>query len=259
MLDWPSVEFVDTHCHLNFDCYKADIELVIQRALDLGVTKIIVPGLDLESSREAIELAERYECVYATIGIHPNHSDKYIDSQLIEFEKLAENRKTIGIGEIGLDFYHPHNKQYQLLLIQDMLDLATSLNKPVILHSRNSLKEVIEQVIQRPVTGIFHAFEGNYSDAKELINHHFLLGAGGPVTYKNSFDKQEVFSKIEMQGLVLETDGPFLPPEFFRGSRNEPCRIPKIAQKVAELRNCSVDEIALQTTENVNRLFKWKN
>ena len=249
--------FVDTHCHLNFESYQPDIELVIKRALDQGVEKIIVPGLDLASSYEAVALAERFDCVFAAIGIHPSHSGLFDTTQISELEKLSLNPKVVGVGEIGLDFYHPHNKQEQITVLRVMLNLAEELQKPVILHSRNSLAELTEEVFQKELRGIFHAFEGDYSDAKKLIDRHYLLGAGGPVTYKNSLVKQEVFSKIELQGVVLETDGPFLPPDKFRGLRNEPDRIPLIAQKLAELRNCSIDEIALQTTENARNLFEW--
>lgn len=259
------MQFVDTHCHLDYSSYQDDIAEVIQRAFDVGVQKIIVPGLNLDSSRQAVLLADRFPGVFAAIGVHPGDIDDFSTDQISQFEDLIKNAKVIAIGEIGLDLYHRQdNLNLQIEVLSIFLEFARSHRKPVILHSRDSLGLLFERIASQtadkpghPLRGIFHAFEGNLTEAQHAVGMGFFLGAGGPVTYKNSIKKHEVFSKIDLSNIVLETDGPFLSPHLYRGKRNEPSYIPSIAQKIADLQHCDITEVAYTTTRNISTLLNW--
>ena len=266
-LDWHKVEFVDTHCHLDFVAYQHDLSDVIKRAVDGGVNRIVVPGLNLESSREITRLVERYPEVFGAVGVHPGDVDSWQPNQLEEFASMIQHDKIVAVGEIGLDFYHrKDNLPRQQEVLEVFLDLALRYDKPVILHSRDCLQTLIRQVEKhtppnsnKRVHGVFHAFEGNYADAEELISMDFYLGAGGPVTYKNASIKHEVFSKIDLSHVLLETDGPFLSPQAHRGKRNEPAWIPIIAEKIADLRQCDIKVVAEVTSRNAKTLFYWND
>jgi TatD DNase family protein len=264
------VSFVDTHCHLNFDSYQNDLEEVVDRALEAGVTQLIIPGLDIRTSIEAVEIASRFENIYAAVGVHPNESLTFERKQNSQLKSLLAEPKVIAVGEIGLDFYHnPENKLKQIEVLEMMLDNASNMNKPVILHSRNSLDDLIT-IIQRWIPGlnkqylksdlllgVFHAFEGSLEQAFKVRELSMAIGVGGPITYKNAKEKQEVIQKLGIDNLVLETDSPFLSPHPFRGQRNEPARIPLIAQKIADLLEKPLTLIEEVTTKNAKSLFHW--
>lgn len=257
--------FVDTHCHLNYKTFQQDLDDVIQRAAEVGVYRIVVPGLDLASSRHALQLADKYEPVYAAVGVYPGEADGFNDEQIPEFLAMTTHPKVVAIGEIGLDYYHRNdNKENQLTVLHSMLDIAQKTHLPLILHSRSSLDD-LSMVIQKwqkkhaadQPGGIFHAFEGNYAQACQIASMGFYLGVGGPVTYKNALSKHELLSKISLSHVVIETDGPFLPPQKYRGTRNEPGYIPLIAEKIAELQRCTLEKVADITTSNAQTLFHW--
>ncbi len=257
--------FIDTHCHLNYEAYQQDLDSVLQRAIEEGVYRIVVPGLDLKSSREAIQLADKYDAVYAAVGIYPGEVDGFSEEQISEFYAMTSNPKVAAIGEIGLDYYHrADNKEKQLKVLESMLEIAAKTHLPVILHSRSSLEDLIPIMMRwkqnqppNQRSGIFHAFEGNFDQAVQVTGMGFLLGIGGPVTYKNAHAKHELLSKINLSHVVIETDGPFLSPQKHRGSRNEPGYIPLIAEKIAELQNCTIEKVARITTDNAINLFNW--
>lgn len=257
--------FVDSHCHLDFDAYENDLDDVIKRAADAGVTRIVVPGLNLASSRKIVELVSRYPEVYGAVGIHPSDVETWQPSQLAEFDALVPHPKIVAVGEIGLDYYHRQdNLSRQKEMLEAFIDLALRHNKPVILHSRDCLRDLVEIIENhqssngtQKLRAVFHAFEGDLSDARDLTTKGYFIGAGGPVTYKNAAKKQEVFSKIDLSQVLLETDGPFLAPQAHRGKRNEPAWIPLIAEKIAELRQCDIKEVADTTSENAKNIFYW--
>jgi len=259
------VEFVDTHCHLNFHAYAEDLVEVIERASWKGVNHIIVPGLDLDSSRQAVALADQYNTLYAAVGVHPEDVAQFNMNDLCVFEDLLSSDKVVAVGEIGLDYYHRQDQKIlQQEILKIFLNLALEFHKPVILHSRESLNDLFNILAeyylisnQSHTSGIFHAFEGGFDDATKAISMGFYLGAGGPITYKNAHSKQEVFSKISLEHIVLETDGPFMAPQLHRGKRNEPSFIPVIAEAIAELQHCDIKEIAGTTTANASSLFNW--
>lgn len=259
------MEFVDTHCHLNFHTYNDDIETVIDNALKVGVKHILVPGLDLATSRESVQLATRYQPVYAAVGVHPGEVDGFQEEDLPGFEELIRSPKVVAIGEIGLDYFHrKDNKREQRRIFQVFLDMAIKHKLPVILHSRDSLSDLTHLINEKMtqlslvhLRGVYHAFEGNVEEATKAVNQGFYIGAGGPITYKNAATKHEVFSKISIENIVLETDGPFLSPQGYRGKRNEPANIPLIAERLAELQHYDIKVIANKTTDNAMKLFNW--
>ncbi len=266
------MDFIDTHCHLNLFQDQNELDSVIKRSLDLGVTKIVIPGVDVSSSRRAVELAETFPSVFAAVGIHPHEVKNYTDKDIDVIEKLATLHKVVAIGEIGLDYHYPPiNKDGQKNLLHRMLEISGSLIKPVILHSRDSMSDLIEiiqdwEFNQKPAqrsqhyfSGVFHSFEGHISDAQQLRKLKYLIGIGGPVTFKNNSQLQLLIKNVGVEDIVLETDSPFLSPHPFRGVQNEPSRIPLIAQKVADLLEIQVELVADRTTRNAKYLFSWND
>lgn len=263
--------FIDTHCHLTSERFEQDIDLVIEAAQAAGVGKIIVPGVDLESSIKAVELAKTHSHLYAAVGVHPEACGQYSPNQMDALRDLAKDEKVVAVGEIGLDFhYQPTDAELQESLFVEMLSLASNIGKPVLIHSRDSMETVLQIVndwisdLQKNLNhdlllapGIFHAFEGDLDQANKAVQNHFALGVGGPITYKNATLKHLVFSQINLEHLVLETDAPYLPPTPFRGRRNEPAHIKEIAEKLSDLSHQPLESVARQTTECARNIFKW--
>ena len=261
------MDFVDTHCHLNIGALQDEVDLVLQRAFNQNVTRIMVPGIDLETSRLAVQLAEKYPGVYAAVGIHPNDATPWNDQTRGELKLLLQHERVLALGEIGLDYYRQHTShQIQVDVLQQQLSLAAEVNKPVIIHCREAMADLWpilkfwqsslnSSIKNRP--GIFHSFDSDLIIANEIIAHQFLIGVSGPVTYKNAPDRQMVIAALPLEKLVLETDAPFLSPHPLRGRVNEPANIPLIAQKVAKLLGCTVEEVAMQTSANAKILFEW--
>lgn len=259
---------VDTHCHLYFNLFDDDLPDVIRRAVDRGVNNIMVPGLDLATSYRAIALCDSFPNVYAAVGIHPNEANGWGTGALNEITSMANHPKVLAIGEIGLDFYRNYTPvDLQERALKDQLDLADTLRKPVILHCRAATPRLLailnERITQHAneaagtVTGVLHAFEGSLEEALLAVEYKFLIGIGGPVTYKNARDKQILAKELPLSSIVLETDAPFLTPHPFRGQRNEPARIFEIANKIAIIRGCTFDIISENTSRNADLLFGW--
>ena len=260
----------DTHCHLDFNRFAKDRVQVIERALEAGVTRILNPGIDLESCQAAIKLAEENEQIYAAVGVHPNSALTWDDSTLSELEALAKHTKVVAVGEIGLDYYRdraPRDLQKQVFLSQ--LELAASLQLPVVIHNRQSTSELLEILVEwqtqlvadglslseRP--GVLHSYSDEQPPAMEAIEHNFFIGFSGPVTFKNAHELQLVATTLPIESVLIETDAPFLTPHPFRGKRNEPARVRLVAEKIAELKQQPYNSIARVTTENAARLFNW--
>jgi len=252
---------IDTHCHLDMKDYVGDLDAVIERARQKKVTKIITIGIDLESSRKAVSLARKYPGVRASVGIHPHDLPSDDDSTYVDIVKLAgENREYIaGYGEIGLDYakmYRPPKLQQHHFRIQ--LELARTLDLPVIIHDRDAHDDVLgilEQCGPFPAGGVMHCFSGDYAMACRAIDLGFFLSVPGIVTYKNADNLREVARKIPLTSLLLETDGPFLAPHPWRGKRNEPEYILATAACVADIRSIPLADLARATTANAMVLF----
>jgi len=259
-----AVLLVDTHCHLDWDKFDADRDEVIQRAVDAGVTRMVTVGVSVASSRRAVELAGRYESVYAAVGVHPNDASGFDGDSLSEIRALARHPKVVAIGEIGLDdYWKTVSPEAQRNAFEAQLDLALDIARPVIIHSRDAIDDVMNALARRFTqhatrsAGILHAFSGNFGDAQRAFELGFLIGVGGPVTFKRSETLRELVRAAPLDRVVIETDAPFLTPEPRRGRRNEPASARLVAERLALERRVTLEDIAATTTTNAARLFGW--
>lgn len=252
-------QLIDTHCHLDMSAYAADCEAVLARALAAGVSRIISVGIDLASSRRAIELAEQYPGVYATVGVHPHNVAELSAADYAELRGLCRHAKVVAYGEIGLDYvknYAPVSLQKEHFRRQ--VALAGELQLPVVVHDREAhdeIMEILEGAAPFPAGGVMHCFSGDGAFARRVLALGFHISIPGVVTFAKAEMLQQAVREIPLGSLVLETDGPFLAPVPYRGKRNEPRLLLFTAQKVAELKGISLAEVALQTTRNAVRLF----
>lgn len=247
---------IDTHAHLNINKYRHPISEVIKRAKNKGVNQIVVIGMDLDTSIEAIRLSNEHNNLFATVGIHPAYVD---NSNHLELDYLYEDKKVIAVGEIGLDFYwRKDNKELQEKIFTEQIEKAIKLDLPVIIHTRNSFQETFDIVkkYQGKLRGVFHCFSSNLEDAKKVIDLGFYIGIDGPVTFKKSDELHLIAKEISLDKILIETDSPYLTPEPYRGKTNEPANVYYVAKKIAELRNINLEEVIEQTTKNANELFR---
>lgn len=259
------MNLIDTHCHLDFDAYADDREAVMQRAYDNGVHRIVNPGADLITSHAAIQMAERYDGVFAGVAVHPNSTMAWSPEVLATVEYYAAHPKVVAIGEIGLDYYWDKSpKSVQQRAFEDQLVLASQLGLPVIIHNREASDDVIAtlrqwvptlppHLIDRP--GVLHSFSAPPEIAEAALNMGFYLGFTGPITYKNADDLRYIAANTPLDRILIETDGPFLTPHPYRGERNEPAYVRLVAERLAELHNMDVEEFAAQTSANAEQLF----
>jgi TatD DNase family protein len=254
-------ELVDTHCHLDFDRFDEDRELVIDRALTAGVRRIVVPAIDLDNIHKVLSLAEKYNPVFAAIGIHPNSSAGWREEWLDHLRLKVDHPKVVAIGEIGLDYYREWSPpSTQKIAFSAQLSLAGELELPVIVHNRQADADVI-QILERAkrkwshLKGVLHSFSSSWETAAEALEMGFYIGFTGPITYKKANELRDVAARIWLDRLLVETDAPFLAPQQFRGKRNEPAYVIHVVEKLAEVRSMATDEIARQTTANAERLF----
>jgi len=250
--------FVDSHTHLDMDTFDDDRNIVIERALESGVKKILNVGFDLASSRNSVELAENYDCIYAAVGVHPHNAKSYDDAVEASLAELAKNGRVLAIGEIGLDYHYdnsPRDEQRDVFVRQ--LRLAEEMRLPVLIHSRDAMDDVIEILRDNiPLRrGVVHCFSGNEEEARTLIGMGFLLAFGGTVTFKKNQNAQNLFRTVQIEKMLIETDCPYLAPVPFRGKRNEPAYVTNVAEKIAEMKGLSVRDVARITTDNFKTLF----
>jgi len=286
----------DTHCHLDFNKFDEDRAAVLQRALDAGVTRILIPALDYESSLVGIKLAESHPNIFAAVGFHPTDLDKWADSSIEKLRVLilessglplrqqeqapALQNKIVAIGEIGLDYYwvkEADKQAQQRDALKQQLKLAQDVNKPVIIHMREEndawfgqasidlltiLTEWHQELnaLNHPLKekpGVLHSYNGNLETAQKALQLNFYIGVTGPVTYKNAEEKRQIIRQLPLERLLIETDAPFLTPVPQRGKRNEPAFVAHIADKIAEIHMTTREQIAEITSANANRLFGW--
>jgi len=240
--------------------YANDIEEVLDRALRGGISHIIAVGIDMPSSIKALELAERYDFIYSTVGFHPHNADDVDISNIDDLISLASgSKKVVAWGEIGLDFYRNYARvQSQIEIFELQMDKALELDLPVIIHDREAHDDVLRIVRKRKdmeQKGVIHCFSGDYDLAMAFIDLGFYISIPGTVTYKNAVKTQDVAARMPIERMLIETDAPFLSPIPERGKRNEPLFVRHTAQKIAQLRNMDFEELALQTSLNAKRLF----
>lgn len=258
---------VDTHCHLNFHSYDADRDHIIQRAADVGVKRIINPGIDLETSRAALHLTRQYEGVYAAVGIHPNDAKDLPTDYLDQLHKMSADAKVLAIGEIGLDYYWDKvAPEQQAAVFRQQLELAKELNLPVIIHNREASMDVLPiledwartlppSLNNRP--GVLHSFSASVEYAQRALAAGFYLGFTGPITFKNADDLRRVAAQVPLDRILVETDGPYLTPHPYRGKRNEPSYIPYMVERLATIHQITVEEMTQHTTTNAGQLFQF--
>jgi TatD DNase family protein len=249
---------IDTHAHYDNERFKPDRHDLIKALPENGVEKIINIGCDVKTSKAAIKLADTYPYVFATVGAHPPYVKGLDDNVVRELAELCENKKVVGFGEIGLDFFHNHSPQgTQRFWFKRLLKLTAELNLPAVIHSRDANDEVFEMIKSSPVRrGVIHAFSGDAALAKAYVEMGFHIGICGVVTFKKTDALKEAVAAVPLEKLLLETDCPYLAPEPHRGQRNESPFIAHIAEVVAELKNETSEKICTQTAENAQNLFK---
>lgn len=259
--------FIDTHAHLDFSEFKAEIPAALGRAVDSGVKKIINVGVDLETSKTSNDLARRYPEIYAAVGIHP-HSALDLDMDVRpELTKFSANRKVVAIGEIGLDYYYLKRssqfakypgREEQIFCFEQMLDLALELHLPVIVHSRESDTDTMAVIksYAGSLRGVVHCFSGNYEFAKKILDAGFLLSFTGNITYPKNQQVVEAIQKVPLGSMMIETDCPYLPPEKYRGECNEPAYVIEVAKKIAEIKEISLAEVERTTSKKAESFFR---
>ena len=249
--------FIDTHCHI-FSEYYDDIDKVISECRDNDIDKIIVNGSNIKSNIEVMELANKYDIVYAAIGFHPTELDDFKEEYFRFLEENINNSKVVAIGEIGLDYHYDNaDKEKQIMVFRRQLDIADKYNKPIIVHSRDSIQDTYNILKQYKVKGSIHCFSGSVEMAREFIKLGYKLGIGGIITYKNAKTIKEVVRDIDLSYILLETDSPYLTPSPYRGESNSPKYIPLIAEAIADIKDVSIVDISRVTTANAEAIFDF--
>lgn len=249
---------IDSHAHLDMGNYNEDLEQVIERAVRGGISRIITIGIDLESSYRALEIAEKYDFIYSTVGYHPHDADKVTGKKLEELKDLAKAPKVVAWGEIGLDFFKNRSeKDRQVDIFKTQLKIASELDLPVIIHNRDADDEIFRILNEQGSTlkGVIHCFSGDYDAAVSFIDMGFYISIPGIVTFKNAEKLRQVAAGIPIERMLVETDAPFLAPVPERGKRNEPLFVKYTAMAIAQLRGMDFEELASKTTENCKKLF----
>lgn len=251
--------FIDSHAHLEMKAFDHDRDEVITRAGEAGVDYTATVGTTLSDCKKAISIANKYESVYAVIGIHP-HEVKNIDDRTYEsLREMARDSKVVALGEIGLDFFRNLSpRDVQIKRFGEQLELASEIGLPVVIHDREAHTETLKMLKGRKRTqrGIIHCFSGDYAMAEKCLDMGFYISISGAITFKKSEALQEVVRKVPITSLLLETDSPFLTPHPMRGKRNEPANVILTARRVAEIKGLSLEEVGKVTSQNVKNIFK---
>ena len=248
----------DTHAHMYDQAFDADRRELLEGLPGQGVGLLMNPGCSFEDSRLSVELARKYPFVYAAVGTHPDSADEVTEGVIRQYRELCQNEKVKAIGEIGLDYYYediPRELQKKAFLMQ--MELAKEVGLPVIVHDRDAHEDAMAIVRSFPgVTGVFHCYSGSAEMARQLVDLGWYIGFTGVLTFKNARKAIETAQSIPLERIVLETDCPYMAPEPFRGKRNHPGYLYRVAEKLAEIRGLSVEEIRAVTTENGKRLYR---
>jgi TatD DNase family protein len=253
------MKLIDTHCHLYAEEFGIDINEVIAKATEIGVEEFYLPAIDHSTLGAMLDLEKRFPQCKAMMGVHPCSIKADFLDELKLVEEYLGKRKFAAIGEIGLDFYWDKSfEQNQYLAFHKQIEWALHYDRPIVIHSRESMQESIAVVKEHQkgnLRGVFHCFSGNLQEAREIIDLGFFLGIGGVITYKKS-NLPEIVREIGLQQIVLETDAPYLPPVPFRGKRNEPAYLEMVVQKLSEISDLPPEEVAITSTENAKKLFR---
>ncbi len=250
--------FIDTHCHLSKEDYE-NIDKVIEDAKKNDVNYLIVSGYDKKSIKEVIEIAKNKDNVFLTLGYHPSEANITTDEDLVELKEIVKNnKKVVGIGEIGLDYHWvKDNKEKQKNLFIKQIEIAKELNLPIVIHSRDAFQDTYDILKETKHWGVIHCFSGNLENAKMYSDIGFYFGIGGVLTFSNS-NLKETIKKMPLDKILFETDSPYLAPTPYRGKQNEPKYIPIIAKELSELLNKNEKEIEEKIIDNTCKIFNIK-
>jgi len=250
---------IDSHCHLDHESLFEQINDIVNRSKNIGITKLLTISTTFKSFEKIKQIVNLDPMIYGTFGIHPHESEKNIATKELIIDKINNNKKIVGVGETGLDFFYNHsNKEKQINNFIFHIEAALSLNLPIIVHSRNAENETFEilnSYKQNNPKILMHCFTGSINFAKKLSTLNSYFSASGIITFKNSVDLQETFKKIPLEKLLIETDSPYLAPIPMRGRKNEPSFIKYTAEKLSQLKNLSFKDTCKITTDNFNSLF----
>ena len=249
------MKLVDTHAHIYDKKFDGDFNEVMKR-INNELDFVVSIGYDLESSEKSIDLSKKYEKIYSVIGFHPTEIKKYSEEAERKLEELVKNPKVVAIGEIGLDYYwmdDPEEEQKKVFRMQ--MELARKLKLPVVIHTRDAMEDTVNILEEyKDLGGIMHCYPGSYETAKKLMDRYYF-GIGGVVTFKNNKVTKETVKKLPLEKIVIETDCPYLTPEPFRGKRNEPVYVKYVAEKIAEIKEVSLEEVIEVTTQNAKNAY----
>ena len=249
----------DTHAHYDDECFDEDRFELLNEMLASNVSGIINCGCTVESSKTSMAFAEKYPQIYAAVGIHPQNAAEESADALDKIEQLAKHERVVAIGEIGLDYHYDYTpKDMQIEYFEKQILLAKKLDLPVIVHDREAHQDCVEMLLKHKPGGVMHCFSGSVETAKQLTDIGFYIGLGGSVTFKNAKKPAEVAASIDLSRLLLETDCPYMTPVPFRGRRNNSSLIIHTAEKIAELRGITAQEVIDTARENTYRLFNIK-
>lgn len=251
--------FIDTHCHL-FNEYYDNIDEIINKCKENNIKRIIVSGVDMKSNKEVLELVNKYDIVYGSIGFHPTELDDFSYDDLVWLEEHINDKRIVAIGEIGLDYHYDNtDKDKQSDVLKRQLDIAKKHNKPIIFHSRDAIGDTYNILKQYKLRGSIHCYSGSVEMAREFTKLGYMIGVGGVVTYKNSKVLKEVVKDTDLSYILLETDAPYLCPEPYRGKRNDSSYIEEIAKVIGELKGLSILDVSRVTTDNAEALFDFSS
>lgn len=252
---------IDTHTHLDFECYDNKFDEICKNALDVGVEKMIIPGVQSSGFSKIINLIEKYEFLYGALGIHPSDIKELKSDFESEILELAKHPKIVAIGEIGLDFHwDKDNQEEQKEILKVQIDIAKELNKPLLIHDRDAHEDTFKMLKEKNASEIgvvMHCFSGSSEFAMQCVKEGYYIALGGVVTFKNAKKPKEVVEKVPLNRLLLETDAPYLTPTPYRGQENQPAYVKYVAEEIARIKNISFEEVDAQTTKNAYELFKF--
>ncbi|OGW88548.1 MAG: hypothetical protein A3A73_00805 [Omnitrophica bacterium RIFCSPLOWO2_01_FULL_50_24] len=250
---------VDTHVHLHFPDFQSDVDQVIERAREGGVRFFVNVGTDVESSRAAVQLSERYDFVYATVGVHPHDAKNVTPDGMRELKELAKHPKVVAIGEVGLDFYRNLSPEHiQRDVVIQFFELAKEMKLPLVLHLRDAHEaalRLLEAHFKPPIRAVSHCFSGSREIMERFISLGLYISFAGPVSYKKNDALRDAVRACPLERLLLETDAPYLAPQAYRGKRNEPAFMIETAKWVADLKKISLEELSVATTRNAGTIF----
>ena len=256
------MELFDSHAHYNDEKFDGDRKEIIDAIYKSGVTKIINAGYSLESSKKAIEIANNYDFMYTIAGISPNDIDDFKEEYIGEIEKIAKDRKVVAIGEIGLDYHwNTDNKKLQKEVFISQIEIANKLNLPIVIHTRETVfdtLDILKNQVRCEKKGVFHCCPLNVDLVREGLKLGFYISFAGPITFKNSKNADTIIDMVPLDKMLIETDSPYLSPEPLRGKRNDSRNVRYMAQKIAEVKGISIEEVAKNTYENTMKIFEIK-